>query len=171
MITKMDETWVTGPIFRAEEDIPTHREPDQYSRRMENNTGRNFKRYCHYWNNSGNCTFKNCIFLHKKSPICKFDGSCNRKKCMYSHSKQDKSFLASKLRSPPSRMAWQTPPSSPRLTAPPQLRRPVPPPSLGAVISPAPPTASYWAPPAPWTHWANPWLMSGQGQMGMNSTY
>ena len=49
------------------------------------------KQYCHYFNNSGHCTFEEktgqkCKFLHEKAPVCKFNGSCNRKKCMYSHS-------------------------------------------------------------------------------------
>ena len=69
------------------------------------------KRYCHFWNNSGNCTFRNCIFLHEKSPVCNFDGKCNRKKCMYSHMKQNRSFLAGNQRFHPSRTSWpRTPP-------------------------------------------------------------
>ena len=59
------------------------------------------KRYCHFWNNVGKCTFQNCKFLHEKAPVCKFDGNCNRAKCMFSHVKQNVSFLVKGRQSSP----------------------------------------------------------------------
>ena len=44
------------------------------------------KLYCHYFNNSGNCSHGNkCKFVHSKAPVCSFDANCNRKKCMFQH--------------------------------------------------------------------------------------
>ena len=132
------------------------------------------KRYCHYWNNSGNCTFRNCIFAHEKSPICNFDGKCHRKKCMYSHMKQTRPFLYNKQR-----ISWPRTHPSPWTMAPPsqqtssissQTMPPPPPPRTTA--PPPPPQTPYWSPPAPWAHLAtNPWMVSRPGHMGMNTMY
>ena len=50
-------------------------------------------RYCHFFSNFGYCKFeeeqgRKCKFIHKKAPICKYDGKCNREKCMFSHTKK-----------------------------------------------------------------------------------
>ena len=104
-----------------------------------NNRG---KRYCHFWNNAGGCTFRNCIFEHEKAPLCNYDGKCNRKKCMFSHVKQDMTFLENGPHSP----------SYPAGPFPPQQGWPaMPPPFWGA-------------PPAPWAQqWGNPWESMGMG--------
>ena len=46
----------------------------------------NLKLYCHYFNNSKTCPFKEeCIFLHKISKECKFGFECDREMCMFRH--------------------------------------------------------------------------------------
>ena len=129
------------------------------------NSGKSTQRFCHFWNNSGKCTFKNCIFAHEKSPVCKFDGHCNRKKCMFSHVKQNGSFLAGSRSSQPPRIVWPRMSPSPRTTGPPSPR----------VAAPSAPTrsAQYWGQPrpAPWASWTNPWMVSASGPMGMNTNY
>ena len=50
--------------------------------------------FCHFWNNVGSCSYRNCKFSHEQAPICKFDGQCNRMKCMFKHIKQNGAFLA-----------------------------------------------------------------------------
>ena len=112
---------------------------DVRSKVETNNSG---KKYCHYWNNSGKCSFRNCIFAHEKSPVCNYDGNCNRKKCMFSHSKQNKTFLANRHQSPRSHPTG-----------------PYPPPPLQEWATASPPP--YWGPPAPWAQWGNPWAMTG----------
>ena len=47
------------------------------------------RKYCHNFNNKGKCDIKECKFLHKQAPVCKFDGKCNRKKCMFRHVHQN----------------------------------------------------------------------------------
>ena len=59
----------------------------------------NVIQYCHFWNNTGSCSYeakngKPCKFAHQKALICKFDGVCGRKRCMYSHQRQNQPFLA-----------------------------------------------------------------------------
>ena len=137
----------------------------------DNNSHKNFtndrsnRRFCHFWNNFRKCTFKNCIFAHEKSPVCKFDGHCNRKKCMFSHVKQNGSFLAGSRSSQPPRTVWPRMSPSPRTTGPPSPR----------VAAPSAPTrsAQYWGQPrpAPWASWTNPWMVSASGPMGMNTNY
>ena len=66
-------------------------------REKMNKKGQNLK-FCHYWNNYGNCTFESrngrpCKFQHKNAPRCKFDGNCDRKFCMFVHKNQNMSFL------------------------------------------------------------------------------
>ena len=107
--------------------------------------GHNTKKYCHYWNNGGMCSYKNCRFLHEKSPVCKFDGRCTRNKCMFSHVTQNKSFLSERRASRTSWSSQQSPP----------------------VWAQAPrPTPQYWGPPAPapWAQWGNTWPIPGVQQ-------
>ena len=115
--------------------------PDPTPAPTDRETSRNSsKRYCHFWNNSGNCTFRNCIFLHEKAPFCNYDGQCNRNKCMFSHKKQNKSFLFNPTSNPRSRSAGQNAP---------------------------PPPPPYWGAPPPWAQWGNPWMMAGpRGNQG-----
>ena len=109
------------------------------------------KRYCQFWNNSGNCSYKNCKFLHEKALTCKYDGSCNRTKCMFFHVTQNGS-------------------SSP----PPFLEHPAP--AWGPWGAPwSQPQASWGQPPATWgSPWGynmgmmgqpGPWVQQGNGQM------
>ena len=93
----------------------------------------NTKKYCHYWNNVGTCSYRNCKFSHEKSPVCKFDGRCTRIKCMFTHQRQNKSFLAEKQRAPPSRTSKSSHPAPP----------------VWATRSPQ----QHWSPPTPWTQW------------------
>ena len=56
--------------------------------------------FCHYHNNYQSCQFKEitgrqCHFLHKRSPKCKFGVACNRRKCMYQHDVRCTSLAAS----------------------------------------------------------------------------
>ena len=130
------------------------------------NSGRSTRRFCHFWNNSGKSNYKNCIFAHERSPVCKFDGNCNRKKCMFSHVKQKVSFLASNPQSQPSCTVWTRMSPTPRTTASPS------PPRVTTSLPPSPPTR-YWGspPPAPWASWTNPWMVSASGPRGMKTFY
>ena len=47
-------------------------------------------KYCHYYVNTGKCTFeaktgKKCKFEHKRAPMCIFGINCARPKCQFSH--------------------------------------------------------------------------------------
>ena len=132
----------------SEPPKPNDRKRSQNNHFSHNNRSQNTKKYCHYWNNAGTCSYQNCKFSHEKSPVCKFDGRCTRNKCMFTHQKQNKCFLAEKQRAPPS----QTSQSS---------RQSIP---VWAQRSPP----QYWSPPTPWTQWGNPWSNS-QVQMGMGN--
>ena len=49
-------------------------------------THENLKIYCHYYNNSKTCPFKEeCLFLHVEAPICKYGKLCERMLCMFKH--------------------------------------------------------------------------------------
>ena len=49
-------------------------------------THENFQIYCHYYNNSKTCPFKDeCLFLHEEAPICKYGKLCERMYCMFKH--------------------------------------------------------------------------------------
>jgi hypothetical protein len=49
-------------------------------------THENLKIYCHYYNNSKTCPFKEeCLFLHEEAPICKYGKLCERMYCMFKH--------------------------------------------------------------------------------------
>ena len=49
-------------------------------------THENLKMYCHYYNNSKTCPFKEeCLFLHVEAPICKYGKLCERMFCMFKH--------------------------------------------------------------------------------------
>ena len=119
---------------------------NRYQQRWSESRPQNNKKYCHYWNNAGTCSYRNCRFLHEKSPDCKFDGRCTRNKCMFSHLKQNKGFLAESHRAPSSRTAGYSRPSPP----------------VWATGS----APQYWGPPAPWTQWGNAWGNPGV-QQGM----
>ena len=46
---------------------------------------KNFKIYCHFFNNEKSCPNKECVFLHEDSTMCKYDSVCERQYCMYKH--------------------------------------------------------------------------------------
>ena len=69
-------------------------------------TPNQIKRFCHFWNNVGKCTYQNCKFLHEKAPLCKYDGKCNRTKCMFSHVNQNSSFLFNRQQVSPPTQSW-----------------------------------------------------------------
>jgi hypothetical protein len=49
-------------------------------------THANLNIYCHYYNNSKTCPFKEeCLFLHEEAPICKYRKLCERMYCMFKH--------------------------------------------------------------------------------------
>ena len=77
-------------------------------------------KFCHFWNNVGKCSYKNCKFLHEKSPLCKYDGFCTRSKCMFSHIKQNINFLSNRQQSAPphnqARFHWRSPWATPPTT-------------------------------------------------------
>ena len=59
--------------------------------RTDGNAQQERVQYCHFYNNSGRCSFSErlgrpCRFAHKLAPVCNFDGQCNRPKCMFRHS-------------------------------------------------------------------------------------
>ena len=69
--------------------------------------------FCHYFNNDDACRFilitgRQCRFLHRRSPKCRFGFACNRKKCMYVHDIPRWPLLPTQ---PPS--SWQLPQSPP----------------------------------------------------------
>ena len=88
--------------------------PDKSS--YERNSGES-KKFCHFWNNMGKCTYQKCKFLHEKSPTCKYDGFCNRQKCMFSHVKQNMAFLSNRqystTPSSQARFPWRSPWTTP----------------------------------------------------------
>ena len=66
--------------------------------------------YCHYFNNFDACRFmeitgRQCRFLHRRSPKCRFGFACNRKKCMYVHDIPHWPLLPT-----PPPFPWQHPP-------------------------------------------------------------
>ena len=70
-------------------------------------------KYCHYFVNTGNCSFeektgKKCKFEHKKAPMCLFGINCARPKCQFSHPNfnGNVNFLGN-TRSPNNLMPWQ----------------------------------------------------------------
>ena len=100
---------------------PPHKNPE--------GNGTNFVRYCHSWNNLGNCTYDGCKFVHESAPICGYDGNCSRPKCMFTHKKQNMNFLSKKVQAPVN--PWQ---------------------AMGN------PWANQFAfPPNPWQTQSNPW--------------
>ena len=48
--------------------------------KVDKETKKTIQKFCHNYNNLGKCDTKECKFLHKQAPVCKFDGNCNRKK-------------------------------------------------------------------------------------------
>ena len=97
---------------------------DTRTRRKQNDTEHiqpNDDSYCHFYNNFNKCLFedntgKKCKFLHRKAPVCDFDGQCSRTKCMYQHKKQSSgrdSFLGPKTTTftphPHNWNPWMTP--------------------------------------------------------------
>ena len=57
--------------------------------KVDKETKKTIQKFCHNYNNFGKCDTKECKFLHKQAPVCKFDGNCNRKKCMFRHLNQN----------------------------------------------------------------------------------
>ena len=83
-----------------EDDVEENNEPDNF---------------CHFYNNYRRCTFeentgKQCKFVHRRAPVCDFDGQCGRSKCMFQHKNQSigrDDFLGPKQKHfQPNRMNW-----------------------------------------------------------------
>ena len=67
---------------------PTPEQPQGFQDKNNPNMAR--PRYCHYYANTGKCSFEErtgskCKFLHKDAPMCQRGVACTRNKCMYKH--------------------------------------------------------------------------------------
>ena len=76
-------------VISDKTDIQRNIEKSSTAVKVVKETTNMARKYCHNFNNKGKCDIKECKFLHKQAPVCKFDGKCNRKKCMFRHVHQN----------------------------------------------------------------------------------
>ena len=88
-VTKNGKVEEERTVSNNEDQLSLHDNPEQPDAVGEDHRIDGV-RFCHFYNRKG-CSKPDCIFLHKKAPLCKnhLRGKCTRRFCMFSHQGQD----------------------------------------------------------------------------------